>query len=159
MATYTDRTGDEWRIDLTVFHVDRIKRDAGVNLNDAFVQDDAGMTDLMRLARDPAQLVAVLYAASDEQVAERNLDADTFARRFDGDVIQTAIAALSEALCDFFPKRLREPMHRARRKITDRIEANQPSDDELDQIIDSAIDGVLPLRTGTSTAPSPAAPA
>lgn len=158
MATFKDKTGDEWLIDLSVGDVARIKRDTGVNLNDAFVPDDAGKTVLMRLASSIEQTIAVLYAACEPQVAERGLSPEDFARRFTLDTVEDATAALGEAICNFFPKRLRDPMHRARRKVHERIAANQPTEKELDAMIDATIDRLLPRRA-TSIEPLTASPA
>lgn len=158
MAKFVDREGRAWRIELSVDGIGHIRRETGVNLNDAFVRDDAGRTPLMRLATDTEGLVAVLYAACEDQVTERGLTPRDFAKAFDGDAVESGIAALSEALCDFFPKHLREPMHRARRKIETRLETNRLSDAELDAIIDRTIETSLPGRA-TSIGPSTGSPA
>jgi hypothetical protein len=75
VAKFTDATGDDWLVEVTVFHVERVRRDVtladgeGVNLNDAMVgvgKKDAGDGDeqnlITRLDGDPALLVAVLYS-------------------------------------------------------------------------------------------------
>lgn len=154
MPTFTDIAGRDWRITLTVDTVAHIRRETGVNLNDVFARDRDGQTPITRLAGDPEALVGVLFAACEKQIAELGLSPRDFSARFDGDALESATTALLEALCDYFPTRLREPMHRARRKIEGRIQEVQITDAELDRLIDRA----MSRPPETSTAPLPASP-
>lgn len=139
MPSFKDTSGREWQVTLSVDTVSHIRCETGINLNDAFSLDSAGNTPVAKLASDPELLVAVLYAACEKQVRERNLGPRDFAAMFDGDTVETSIAALTEALCDFSPKRVRGLMHQARRKIEERIARNRPSEAELDRLIDQAL--------------------
>lgn len=176
MAKFTDNSGDDWLVDVTVFHADRVKRDAGVNLCDALVgvgQDGAlGDQNLItRLDTDPSLLVSVLYAVCEDQVRERALSPEDFARRFAGDVLNLAFAALVEALLAFFRKPNQRAaltaqikvMERAQRKLLERWKASEATIEELaDRAIDDQVDRELEkLRarfgpatsTGSSTVP------
>lgn len=176
MARFTDSNGDDWLVVITVFHADRCKADVDVNLNDALVGVRAGgeVTEenlITRLDADPGLLVSVLYSLCRDQVDERGLSPDDFARRFAGDVINSAFAALVEALLAFFPKPNQRAaleaqlrlMADAQRRLLERWKTAQATVDAMAATaIDRQVDAELEkLRvrfgqatsTGSSTAP------
>lgn len=174
MAKFTDNRGDDWLVDLTVFHVERIKRDVDVNLNDALVPagDDGGNL-ITRLDCEPDLLVGVLYAACEDQVKQRGLGPEDFARRFAGEILNAAFAALVEALLAFFRKpnqraaltaQLRM-MHEGQRRVIERWAAAETGvfekattamDAEIDQELEKLNRRFAPA---TSTASSTVPPA
>ncbi len=177
MAKFTDNNGDDWIVDVTVFHVERVKRDvAGVNLNDAMVGlgknaagDDQNL--ITKLDTDPSLLVSVLYSLCEDQVKGRSLSPEDFARRFAGDVLNSAFAALLEALLAFFRKPNQRAalqaqirlMEQGQRQLLERWQTAEPevntlAANALNATIDRELENIR-LRfsqvtsTGSSTAP------
>jgi hypothetical protein len=115
MAKFTDNKGDDWLVEVTVFHADRCRGDVEVKLTDALVgvEKDGSLDQtnlLVQLDGDDSLLVSVLYSLCQDQVKERNLTPDDFARRFAGDITHKAYAALVEALLAFFRKPIQREM-------------------------------------------------
>lgn len=177
MAKFTDATGDDWRVEITVFHTGRVRADVEVNLNDALVKDGGdGSPDrnlITRLDSDNGLLVAVLYCLCEEQIKNRNLTPDDFAKRFAGDILNAAFAALLEALLAFFRKPNERAalqaqmrmMEQGQRRLLERWKQAEPEVDKLaanafEAQIDRELEN-LRVRFGqaTSTGSSPAPPA
>jgi len=113
---FTDLDGSEWVVEITTPDAKRVRKDAGVNLLDL---DGDTFTKLLQ---DPETLVDVLWVLLLPQITERKLDENAFAKRLRGDAIDTAAAALLEAVCDFFPKRRREALRAALRKANELLD-------------------------------------
>lgn len=93
MHSFKDGTGTEWTIHLTVGVLERVRREAGVDLMEAATGDL-----WQHLADDPAILVKVLASAcvpSESRVA--------FADSMRGDALDAGLAALARDILDFFP--------------------------------------------------------
>jgi hypothetical protein len=183
MPKFTDNAGDDWIVEVTVFHVERVKRDVEVNLNDAMVglgKTETGKTDedhdqnlITQLDGNPMLLVSVLYSLCEDQIKQRSLGPEDFAKRFAGDVLNSAFAALLEALLAFFRKPNERAalqaqirlMKRAQEKLLERWKESEAKVNSLAELaIDAQVDrelAKLETRFGraTSTDSSIAPPA
>ena len=98
MSKFTDAAGQEWTLEIDGFLLDRIEREAKVDLA------DLSATGLLAIDRDAKALIRVLAVACDEQIKNRNKTAADFQKQIRKDAITRARAALLEALADFFPE-------------------------------------------------------
>ncbi len=98
MSKFTDALGQEWRLEFDGFLLDRIEKEAKVDLADL----SAG--GLFAVERDVKALVRVLAVACDEQLKERRKPAADFQKQIRKDAITRARKAVMEALADFFPE-------------------------------------------------------
>lgn len=158
MASFDDKAGRVWTLAIDVGAMRRARAALGINLADCLVLGDAPEQDerlMVRLARDPVLLVDLLYVLCQGQCRDRNLDDEAFAGVFDGPSIEAAAAALVEALNDFF----QNPASRLVAKTTARVLAIRKeadlTEEELDALIDRALDVSLASRSGSTSSPSP----
>jgi len=98
MATFKDALGQEWRVEFDGFLLDRIEKDAKIDLADL----TAG--GLLAVERDAKALVRVLAVACDDQLREQRKPVSEFQKQIRKDAITWARAAVMEALADFFPE-------------------------------------------------------
>lgn len=98
MSKFTDVAGHEWRIEFDGFLLDRIDKEAKVDLA------DLSASGLFAIDRDVKALIRVLVVACEEQLKERGKSAIEFQRQIRKDAITRARAALLEAVADFFPQ-------------------------------------------------------
>lgn len=105
---FTDRLGRQWTVDVHTTVVERVRRELGFNLLDAFDPH----TEVSERLGDPVTLVATLYLVCFEQVQDRDLSDEEFGRGFSGDCLQEAQAALLRSIADFFSSRRRAVCHR-----------------------------------------------
>jgi hypothetical protein len=98
VSKFTDALGQEWRLEFDGFLLDRIEKEASVDLADL----SAG--GLLAVERDAKALVRVLSVACDEQLKERRKSAAEFQTQIRKDAITRARKAVMEALTDFFPE-------------------------------------------------------
>jgi hypothetical protein len=121
VAAFTDRTGTEWRLNLTLGDLRRARDLAGVDLN-AAIKSDAALSDL--LFSDPESLCKVLWVLCEKQAADRGLAPEGFAEVFDGPTVERAAVALAEAVIDFFPRsKIGAAMKANLRANLDRVDA------------------------------------
>ena len=99
MSIFKDALGQEWRLEFDAFLMDRIEREAKVDLADL----SAG--GLLAVERDVKALVRVLVVACEDQRKERSKSAEEFQKAIRNDAITWARKALQEALADFFPEK------------------------------------------------------
>lgn len=100
MAKFTDHTGAEWGLRLTVGSVADVKRETGVNL--ALVSKDTSWVDA--IFGDPAKLVEILYVLCGDQCKAAGVSPEEFGHRFDGPTLEAAGDSLAQAIADFFPR-------------------------------------------------------
>ena len=98
MSKFTDALGQEWPLEFDGFLLDRIDKEANVDLADL----SAG--GLLAVERDVKALVRVLSVACSEQLKERSKSAAEFQKQIRKEVITRARKAVMEALADFFPE-------------------------------------------------------
>jgi len=98
MSKFTDALGQEWRLEFDGFLLDRIEKEANIDLADV----SAG--GLLAVERDAKALIRVLAVACDEQLRERRKPAADFQKQIRKEAITRARRAVMEALADFFPE-------------------------------------------------------
>lgn len=166
MSTFKDALGQEWRLEFDGFLLDRIEKEAGIDLADL----SAG--GLLAVERDAKALIRVLAVACDEQLKERRKPAAEFQKQIRKDAITRARGALMEALSDFFPESEWSAMQS---NLTKRREQPEMTPEQLTlaagflrmdpevqrdvmQIVQQEmVGGSLPSLPGDGYAPTPAA--
>ncbi len=98
MSKFDDAVGQEWPLEFDGFLLDRIEKEAHVDLADL----SAG--GLFAVARDVKALVRVLAVACGEQIRERGKSPAEFQKQIRKEAITRAREAVMEALADFFPE-------------------------------------------------------
>ena len=98
MTTFTDAKDQEWRLEFDGFLLDRIEKEASIDLADL----SAG--GLFAVERDAKALVRVLSVACYDQIKDRGKSAVEFQKQIRKDAITRARKAVMEALADFFPE-------------------------------------------------------
>jgi len=98
VSKFADAIGQEWRLEFDGFLLDRIDKEAKVDLA------DLSATGLLSVERDVKALIRVLSVAVDDQLKERRKPAVEFQKQIRKDAIIRAREALLEALADFFPE-------------------------------------------------------
>lgn len=104
---FVDRDQQVWSFVLHVGNIRRAKQLLGVDLLD--YQQPAW---LERLALDPGMVVDLCGLLTTPTPAERGLDEETMAAKFDGQVVADAMEALREAWIAFSPAKV-QPVLRA----------------------------------------------
>jgi hypothetical protein len=96
MATFKDKTGQDWTVSLDPVIADEIKQDHGIELT------NLANDPLLKLRTEPAVLYAVILVICREQMEERNLTREQFLKRLPmpPDLILTGI---EEGITSFFP--------------------------------------------------------
>ena len=113
MQNFTDDTGRQWTVRVTVETVRRIREQAGVNVIDVFSDVDL----LQKLMFTDHVLVAdCLYAAIRPDADKINITKLQFAESLSGDSLESASAAFLDALANFFPKAQRDALTRVLKK-------------------------------------------
>jgi len=98
VTTFTDAKDQEWRLEFDGFLLDRIEKEAQIDLGEL----SAG--GLLAVDRDVRALVRVLVVACDDQIKERQTTPKDFQKQIRKDAITRARKAVMEALADFFPE-------------------------------------------------------
>jgi hypothetical protein len=101
MAQFTDGKNRTWQLNLDAPKISSVRSSLDINLI-----DEEGQA-MQKLASDPILLVDVLWHLCSPQVEPGKVTPVDFAEGLVGDVIETATAALVQAVVDFFPKRKR----------------------------------------------------
>lgn len=156
------KIGDrEWSVIINTNTVKRVREMTKFDLLKVVEDRDA-----LQSLNDPILFVDVLFAVCKPQADAASITDVAFGESIaDGDILESAQAALLESLADFFPRHRREPLKKAVAKlkqIQDRVAAMQTErieSPELEkQILDSvrtAINSPLP-ELGKASGNSPA---
>lgn len=96
MAGFTDRKGNQWRVELDAPTISEIRDEHGVNLV------DLDKDPLKPLRIDPMKLVTVIAAICREQIAEKSLSPTEFARLLPSPP-DSMLDAVRDAVIGFFP--------------------------------------------------------
>ena len=96
MAQFTDRSGQQWQVILDPVLADEIKQAHGIEVTN--LEKDP----MLRLRTDPMMLVAVIAILCQDQIQQRSLTPQQFAKLlpFPPDEMLTAVEA---AIVNFFP--------------------------------------------------------
>jgi len=98
VSKFTDAMGQEWRLELDGFLLDRIEKEAKVDLA------DLSASGLFAVTQDAKALIRVLAVACEHECKECGKSTVEFQKRIRKDAITDARRALLEALADFFPQ-------------------------------------------------------
>lgn len=162
MKSFTDNTGRNWTIAVTVGTIKRVRALCNIDLANIITIEPGKnpQVDLLeRLASDPVLLVDVLYACCKEEADSRNVSDEDFGRAMAGDAIEMATSALLDEVVDFFP----EVKRKVFRKILDatrrfETKSKQALSELLnDPALDGKIDDALEALTNSSMS-SPESP-
>ena len=107
MKTFTDNQKREWRIEITVATVKRVRSLTKVDLLAIFDGELVG-----KLATNPVLLCDVLYAVCKPQADAADVSDEQFGEALAGEAIDNATTALLGALTDFFPNQPRQTLTR-----------------------------------------------
>lgn len=103
MHSFKDSKGGDWKIELTLGAVKRVKGEpGGIDLLQVQTREGEQPSLLARLAVDVELLCDVIYAICKPQADERSINPAVFAELLYGDVIAKAHAAFWEELKLFF---------------------------------------------------------
>jgi len=116
MRSFQDRRGREWRVELNVGDVERL-RASSLALNVLDVVDEHRAEACYTRLSDPVTLVRVLWHLIEDQATAIGVTPEDFGGAMGGDALDDAAAALDQALVDFFPRSLRRVMEAAQAKI------------------------------------------
>lgn len=110
MATFTDRKGRKWQLEIYKSLADRIKRDFGIDFLDLKSLGE-GLVRLM--LTDLEGFFAVLWVLCEEQAESLGITQEQWAEgmggTYDGaDVLDSAMTAIEEAVVTFSPSRERK---------------------------------------------------
>lgn len=95
MRQFTDATGKQWQIDVTVSTIERVRDACAIRLDKLF---DDQLSLLESVLDDPLKLADILWALIDD-----GGDKAAFLMSLAGDSLESAGNALVEATIDFFP--------------------------------------------------------
>jgi len=165
MRSFKDTEGRQWVVRVSVDTLKRVKALLGVDLTEAATGDLMG-----RLADDPVLLADVLYAVCQPEAEGRDISDEAFGRALGGDAIDEAADALIGALVDFFPKRRRALLEKAKQKldglndVTVGLALERLDDPALEQRLrekvgremDEAMDEAMSGKPSTASPASPA---
>jgi len=110
MAKFTDGLKREWTITVTTGAIKKVRKALNIDLADI---DQATYS---RLANDPILLVDLLWLLMEAAAKQREVTEESFAEGLVGDPIDSATAALLEAVADFFPAQKRSLLKTATAK-------------------------------------------
>lgn len=139
MATFCDRNGKQWVIDITVGSISRVRKSTGVEIGKLLTDQ---LKPLGELLENPEVFMSVVY----ELLVDRgDTTAEEFADAMSGDELDAAQTAFLDALTDFTPSRQRETVRTLIgkiRQLADSLTAQSKTNvDNLD--VSTLIDTVL----------------
>lgn len=160
--TFTDSAGDDWPLAVTVASARRVRDEAGIDI----LEFTRGKPDVLeRMLADEYTVCTVLWAVCRPLAESRDVDPEGFAERLaSAEVIEAAVAALIEALIDFFPPRSRGPLRAVLAKMDRKIAAKRKqageraeamlNDPQMDADLDALIDSQFSISASNSPASS-----
>lgn len=101
VATFKDKKGTEWNLELSVGLIKQIYKDTGMDL-DLIVKDAKKLSAIV--AEEPKKLAEILWVMCAEQATAENITPEDFGRRLVRDVIDTASNALIKSIILFYPR-------------------------------------------------------
>lgn len=142
MKTFRDADGREWLVKVDVTAAKRCKAQLGLNL---YGLADEGFRGFAALVSDPIALCDVLYVLCREEAEKREVSDEAFGRAMHGDALDSAAAAFTEALIDFFPDaRRRDALRKVMasgKRVGERMvaeAASRTTDEELRKLEEKA---------------------
>jgi hypothetical protein len=114
MSQFKDSLGRPWTLSITVGSLKRIEAHAGFD-----IADISNGKAVLLFTGDHRDLVPVVWPLVKKQADEKGIDEENFSEALWGEGVASAIAAVKEALLDFFPPD-RRPVIRA---MTEKMDA------------------------------------
>lgn len=111
MAKFTDASGRDWDLQLTVDSIRRVRGDLGFDLAKLFTPERLG-----ELGDDVVLQVDVLAALTVDQRTQRGVSNQDFAAGMRGQPLEDAMNALTEAAVDFLPRSRAQVMTRVKNR-------------------------------------------
>lgn len=148
MSQFKDCLGREWQIDLTVASLRDVRKHAQIDLG-KLLKDNNAFAEF--LFSEPEALVEVLWVLCREQAEAQGVDAEHFARGFDGPTGDKAAEAVLAAVADFFPRR------GLGRTLKERMPSLLAKMDELaNQVVTEALDRAAASNNSAGNSPASA---
>jgi hypothetical protein len=102
MKTFTDSTGKEWKLSLTLGSAKRVRESLDINL----LEPEAGKPPLVeRLMHDDELIAGVLYSLCKPQIDTIGMTPEQFAELLDGPTMAVAYQSFHEEMICFFTGR------------------------------------------------------
>lgn len=121
MASFTDNAGRNWRVNLTVSAVKRVRDLCDFDL----LAEDLGAM-VLELASDIVKVVDILYVICQPEANERGVTDEQFGEGLAGDALQLGADALIDCLVEFMPKKKRrEYLRKTWEAINDAMEKTE----------------------------------
>jgi hypothetical protein len=156
VASFKDKLGREWALDLTVGDLKAVRRATGVEFT---VGGGVTLFDQIgRLAGDPELLGRAVWELVKDQAAEKGVEYDSFEKGLDRDTVKGSALALVDAFLDFYhPPAAAAAMREAVRGAMDKTEALIGR--RVAETLEGAVEAFDPLshlsRSAGSTPASP----
>lgn len=95
---FTDNTGLEWSVVLTIGSMRRIKTQLGIDLSGVLNNKDS----FLSVIRDPLYIFDMIYIICEKQAAERGISPEMFGESIaSGDVVEAATNCMIQAIANF----------------------------------------------------------
>lgn len=89
-----------WGIHIDRAMIRKIKQDVGIYVLDLWIEQQELLN---RICQDVLLASDILWACCEEQAKRRDMDRVKFEAATEGDSFESAVYALLESICDFFP--------------------------------------------------------
>ena len=158
MATFTDKVGRVWTVEISVDTVKRVRTVLDIDLLSIA---DRESDVLEKLLDDPVMLCNVLFVVVEPQAKEAGVSDEDFGRSLFGDVLDDATKAFLMGLADFFPRRRRELLKAALSKVDEVVDRlsdlaeKRLTSGELDRELEKVVESAL-AKFGSSSTTLPA---
>ena len=146
MRTFKDSDGREWNVHVTAWHLQQLHKKLDLKLNVIVDRCVAGF-----MSSDPALVGQVLWVLIESDAKARSVEEESFTKSLNGDTFEAALAALTDALIDFFPSAVRGPLRKGVAAARDR-QLQLVSKFQFDAIISD--DAEFPVATEPTAAVS-----
>jgi hypothetical protein len=103
MSVFQDAMGRKWELHVNPATMKRVQSLTGFSLGKALASEE----HMQQLNQDIVLLVDVVYALCKPQAEKAGVTDEAFGEAMVGDVFQSMVAALIEAITDFFPSESR----------------------------------------------------
>jgi hypothetical protein len=100
VSVFKDVMGRQWIVELDGLVMARVRDEAKIDLA------DLSGNGYLRVETDTPSLVAALQVICRQQIKDKGLDAETFARGIKKDALTESAAAVVDAAADFFPTKI-----------------------------------------------------
>lgn len=152
MEIFKDLKGREWRLQITVGTIRKVRSVLGLDLYDV---SSEGFIQV--IVDETEKLIDMFYLILEDQAKELGVDGQGFAEGFSGEVIDEATTAFLDELTNFFPRSKREPVKKLLAKTQKLVSiATERMMEKIDdinekEIVDMAMANMKIPSTASST--------